>query len=572
MISNFFLVAAIGFVVVVICFESYFFYKNWKRIEIFKNIFPESSSFELNKKLDVVTSITISEPEKNVNDTLRAIIGSINSYLQHSGGGMIDYNILKETVDRHCDSLEDEINSQMPVPIYCGLAGTMSGVVCGLAGLLFSGSITGLMDDGNATMSFAANGINDLLSGVAVAMLASFCGIFLSTLNTWRFRSCREEEERKKNEFLKWIQSVLLPELPNDMAGVFNILSRSLNRFNDIFKNNSKGLGDTLDKMNVAYDKINLAYKGISTVSERQADTIEKIEKLNISRIAKANITILNELENCTGNLEQFNIYLQSVQGYTAEIENFRKRLASEGNMIVLLQEIKDSLASIHEFFDNENNEMDVIIGEHKKKIGEAVDNVNDYLGKALENLGSSSNKSVGELKNTMEGQRTQLDDYLKQEQQLLVEAANNMRVKFEEQLERVPGIAKQLEEIAKIPEQLEGVTASISQSDTELAAKIIDATNKLSDRVENSNQLLAKNVQLVLGNYKKTIEDAVSGNAMFKSAFPAWLRYVIILLLFVIAGSCCFMAYSSWKATKQQKTAVIYSLPTRDLSKWDVA
>ena len=50
------------------------------------------------------------------------------------------------------DSVENDINTLTPVPLYCGLAGTMAGVIVGLSSLLTTGSITDLLSSGSGNI------------------------------------------------------------------------------------------------------------------------------------------------------------------------------------------------------------------------------------------------------------------------------------------------------------------------------------------------------------------------------------------------------------------------------------
>ena len=185
------------------------------------------------------------------------IITSINKYLGNNSGSVIDFGLLKDAVDRHCDSVENDIATQTPIPLYWGLAGTMAGVIMGLWDLLQSNAIMTLMSSGggvidNASQS-AASGINSLLSGVAWAMLASICGILLTTVNSLLFKRCKLNEEDGKNSFFAWMQSELLPELPSDTSEALNNLVRNLNKFNNTFAQNTSNLGNTLNAVNQSY-------------------------------------------------------------------------------------------------------------------------------------------------------------------------------------------------------------------------------------------------------------------------------------------------------------------------------
>ena len=183
----------VGIIVfIVIAFQVSFFWKNLKRMHTFRDIFSAPSSWAVQINED---GQTVSGINGEGNSVFKLIKDNINDYLGNSQGSVIDYNILKDAVDRNCETIEDEINAQMPVPLYCGLAGTMAGVIVGLFSLLSEDSISNLMTSGSKSvesatlaMNGAASGINDLLAGVALAMVASILGIVLTTVNSVLFK------------------------------------------------------------------------------------------------------------------------------------------------------------------------------------------------------------------------------------------------------------------------------------------------------------------------------------------------------------------------------------------------
>lgn len=177
-------------VLCIIALQFYFFRKNLKRMHQFRDIFNGKESWELIR--DDASGFV-----KGIyglgNEIFESISVSINKYLNNSVGSVIDYNLLKDAVDRHCETVEDDISTQTPVPLYCGLAGTMLGVIIGLGSLLFTHSITSLMTNVSSQQSAfysAADGISDLLTGVAWAMVASIFGIGLTTVNSLLFKKC----------------------------------------------------------------------------------------------------------------------------------------------------------------------------------------------------------------------------------------------------------------------------------------------------------------------------------------------------------------------------------------------
>lgn len=526
----------VGFIVVlVIFFQVLSFWKNLKRMGTFSRIFEESSSWGIQTSN---YGQTVAGIRGEGNSVFYQIKDNINDYLGNSQGSVIDYNILKDSVDRNCESIEDEINAQMPVPLYCGLAGTMAGVIVGLFSLLFEDSISNLMVSGGksvqaatAAMNGAANGINDLLAGVAMAMIASILGIILTTTNSILFKQFKRQEEIGKNKFLSWMQSVLLPKLPNDISDAFSRLVANLNKFNGTFKENTQGLGRTLSKINDAYSI--------------QADIVESIQKMDVAKMATANVKVLKALNESTEKLEQFNYYLNSIKGYTAEIESFRKQLNSEYDMICLLKEMRDTLGGIKDFFKEELGQID----SRKAAIGKSIDNVDTYITESLEKLNKSSVTSVDGLKTHIDQQAEELEKFLEQEKQMLQNMSQEVRVEFEKQISQIPNLSKRLEDITKLPAQLDKLSDGIAESNRKLVSGITQA-----------NQNMTNDIKHVL----KKMDYSASGNGnggVSKVVMPLWMKVAVVTLLFVIAGATVantWMTYSDSisETSKQQLDA----------------
>ena len=513
----------VGIIVfIVIAFQVSFFWKNLKRMHTFRDIFSSPSSWAVQINED---GQTVSGINGEGNSVFKLIKDNINDYLGNSQGSVIDYNILKDAVDRNCETIEDEINAQMPVPLYCGLAGTMAGVIVGLFSLLSEDSISSLMTSGSKSvesatlaMNGAASGINDLLAGVALAMVASILGIVLTTVNSVLFKRFKRQEEEGKNKFLSWVQSILLPELPNDISDSFSMFVDNLNRFNDTFRENTRGLGHTLEQINGAYST--------------QADIIKTIQQMNVTRMATANVKVLNALSDCTDKLEQFNVYLNSIQGYTNEIEAFRQQLSSEANMVYLLMEMKDTLASIKNFFRTELGEID----QRKQAIRNSVDNVDTYVNEALEKLKSSSVTSVDDLKKAIDDQSEGLKKFLDQEKQMLQDMSQEVRNEFDRQISQIPNLAKRLEDITKVPSQLESLSGSIAESNRKLVNGITQANQNMTNEIKHALKSL-------------DYSSSGKGGGSAKIFIPMWMKVAVIALLTIIAGASVANSWISYSA-----------------------
>ena len=242
------MIASIAVVILVVVFQLMKFRQNRKRIDLFSNIFA-GQDYELNyDNNDMVVGILGSG-----NQIFDDIKNSINGYLRENKGTEVDFQLLKDSVDRHCDMIEDEINSQMPSPLYFGLAGTMTGAIIGLFALVFGGSILELMAGTSSTSIGAANNINDLLWGVAIAMVASAIGIILTSLNTIYFKDKKLKEETEKNRFLAWMQSKVLSAIPSGVSQQMRALVNQLATFNHNFKSNTDAINTTLVRAKQVY-------------------------------------------------------------------------------------------------------------------------------------------------------------------------------------------------------------------------------------------------------------------------------------------------------------------------------
>jgi len=477
----------------VILIQIIFFIQNRARMCEFRNIFKENQSWTL--LYDTETNFVNGISGKG-NKVFDAIVHSINKYLGSSSGSVIDYGVLKDAIDRHCDTVENDISVQTPIPLYCGLAGTMAGVIIGLWDLLDSQAILTLMGSGTANINnaseSAANGINDLLLGVAWAMAASICGIVLTTLNSVLFKRCKLEEESGKNSFLAWMQSKLLPELPSDTSEALSKLVKNLNKFNNTFANNTDNLGKALAQVNESY--------------AIQAEVIKAVHDMDVMKMAKVNISVLRELKECTDKLEDFNLYLSEIKGYTDSIHKFESLFNSEAKRLHILEEIRD-------FFNR-----------HKGEIAKATGDADVALRDSLKAIKESTSTNMVELNAKFVEQSENFKDIIKEEQATFERISKEIATQFETQLGRLPLLNQQLEEIATIPKQLDI-----------LVEKIEESNKILSEKVTETMQHTISQIQPKIIEKK---EDKSESPIVIQS-MPNWMRISGWCALVIIALAC---------------------------------
>ena len=474
-------------VVIIILAQIYFFRKNIERMNEYKGIFEKKASWGI--KHDLETGF-VSGIRGDGNAVFESIKDSINKYLGNNSGSVIDFQLLKDAVDRHCDSVENDVNTLTPIPLYCGLAGTMAGVIVGLTSLLYTGSITALLSSGSSNFGAAANGVNDLLSGVAWAMLASICGIIFTTWGSILFKSRKIQGEGGKNTFLAWLQAELLPELPSDTSDALNRLVKNLNKFNDTFAGNTTDLRGALREVNQSY--------------RIQADIIKAVHDMDVMKMAKANVQVLKELKECTDKLEQFNAYLDDIHGYTDAIHTFTSQFESEANRLHVLEEIK------------------VFFERHKAVISKDTADVDIALRKALSTLKESASTNSSELNKTLIEQAEAFKDNIKQEREAFEEVSNDIKTKFSAEINHFPQLEKKLSEISVIPSKLDN----------------------LIDRMEKSNAALASNVtktmeQTSMELVKVNSEGGSSAPSSPVGGFPSWMKWSIVASAVIIAVAC---------------------------------
>ncbi len=494
----------------IVSLQIFFFLKNLQRMKEFKDIFKEADSWNIlyDEESHFVSSIA-----GKGNETFQAIKFSINKYLRSHTGSVVDFNLLKDAVDRHCDSVEEDINTQTPVPLYCGLAGTMIGVIIGLSSLLYTNSITSLLGGNKAKnnteivqqtkdseteadehISQAADGVNDLLTGVAWAMLASILGIGLTTANSLFFKKYKLEEESGKNDFYAWMQSQLLPELPSDTSDILQKLVSNLNRFNNVFSKNTKELGSTLSEVNRSY--------------EIQADIIGYLQEMDIERVSAANILVLKELQGCTNELKEFQTYLKSVQGYTTSIQKFTELFNSESERLHILEDIK------------------TVFQGNKDLIAKDLTSSQDLLKESMTQMRCVTEDSVEELRKALTNEMDNFDKLNKQ-----------LESKFTEQLEKMPKLYESLNSISKIPSKLE-----------DLAQQLI----KGNERTASAREYKMDSFLSEISQHTNTETSYHPSRRM-----PLWQKMAIGTTLFIICFSGLFTSFMVYKTYELQNVGM---------------
>ena len=376
------LIVAIVAVIIVIISQLVAFGNLYERIGKLKSLFPNIKQLALE-----VTPITI-EDETTTNVTLISLkdvkptkefslmVSRTNDYLRKNVGTSADFGILKGICDRQLESMEDEIQSSLNIPLYIGLAGTFIGIICGLGGLIGDSKISDL---------------DHLFWGIMAAMIASLVGLILTISNNAAYRNASVLVDTQKEDYYDFIRKRLMPVLSSSMASSLNSLKSVLGHFVDKFGRNLNAYTDSAELLN---DNL-----------EKQHLVLEEINKLNLTQVANKTAEIFLTLKNSAESLEAFKNYQgqlnATVQGINDAAGKINSLLASfsdfnAGLSIVvrnqnrtdeLLQNFKEAIETHFptgsEGRDVWRNEFDLLVSDAK----EVSDNLSSQLTKSTEHI-----------------------------------------------------------------------------------------------------------------------------------------------------------------------------------------
>ena len=390
------------------------------------------------------TIVKVSEvvvDDKETSSLLRDVIKTINNYLKKNKGGAADFHLIKDIVERHTDSLDEEINHKLPVPIYLGLMGTVLGIIIGLFSLRFQ------FDPSTNSLNgeLFVNSVSGLIQGVKLAMICSFVGLLLTTfLSSWRYMGAKSALETQKNAFYDFIQTRLLPQMTKDAASTILAMQANLERFNTSFESNIRDFGGIMDEIHTAFDS--------------QVQLQRELRRMDLTQVANLNANVLVQLRESMGEFERFTRYLSQMNSFvrstarlTDSINDQLQRTQAVETVVNALQENiqKNQLVmeKLREFLErvNEHQAITTAAGEIDSAMTQAIEQLKSHTEEEINSIRTHTTEATEDLRNlvTSEGGRLRSLDKLENLDQLdrLVSAINNMKEdnsKFAEECDAV--------------------------------------------------------------------------------------------------------------------------------------
>lgn len=460
-------------ILIIICFQLYSYGDTVKKIKRYRNIFPKSVSSYSLKELtireekeiiedqedddlplpfdedsEIEEGVTVSQVHiDEASPTLLEVEHSLNMYLQKNKGAASDFHIMKDVVERYCDADEEGITTQQPIPLYLGLMGTMVGII---VGVIYIAATNGFSGDG------ITKSVTELMTCVAIAMSASLIGVYCTTRISWKSKDAFSKVESDKNKFYSWLQTELLPTLSGNTVNALYLLQQNLTKFNTTFQSNITGLNKALGQ--------------IKDTSSEQVELINLLQDIDIRRVAQANVTVLHELKDCTGELSRFNQYMHSVSDYLNAVNSLNTNINEHLNRTAAIERMGA-------FFEQEINQVTT----REKYINEVVANVDSTLKDTFNALSDSTKSGVTELRNNSAAEFDKVSQTLTAQQQEFKTALDTQREEFAQALRA---------EREAFVEYLRGQKDNLSAKSEEIT-QIVDRIRDLAETKTAMNSLL---------------------------------------------------------------------------------
>lgn len=484
----------------IVIWQFYSFFSNKNKLTIFNDIFPEDNSkFQLIE--DSTTKHVLGVTAEHNNDILEVIISSLNNYLVNNKGAVSDFHLMKDIVDRNCDAKEEEIQTQIPIPLYLGLTGTMLGILIGVGFLVFGGGLNELLNSGSGN---GAKGIETLLGGVALAMFSSIIGILLTTFGSYISRNAKANIEKNKNTFLSWIQAELLPNISTNTSSALVRMTKNLSSFNNTFAQNTQDLRVTLSKVNDSY--------------QRQVELMQVISRLRIGDIATANIEVYEKLKNSTNEIGVFAEYLNKANKYIADIQFLTQKLD-------VYEKRTQVIENAGRFF-----------AKNEKWLAENFDIANLEVKAALERFNGNTSDSLKKLQESLSGQILNFDNVMQQQQKKLEEALKittdivtesftNIQQTFEKAItDQQQALIGKLHETTKLVEELKNLT------------HIKEGIKDFKEAIHKQNAEIEKLAKEIRELARVKTDGGIIRQEM---TFPKWVKYLTIISSTLLAVAC---------------------------------
>ena len=238
-----------------------------KNDDSFKNFISSPKDDEIDQLDEDLLEVSQIRVTGDVDKSFREMIIKTNAYLCKNAGTTAELSIMTDICEHQLDTMEEEVQNSLNVPLFLGLAGTFTGIILGLIGIDFKE----IFGTGNAANLI---GLQHLLYGVVVAMCASLMGLGLTVYNSAiSFKTAVTKSGAAKDDYFDFLRRELVPTLSNSMSQSLNSLKGVLGHFVDKFGRNLDAYADSATMLNDNLEKQHLVLVEINKLSMTETAT-----------------------------------------------------------------------------------------------------------------------------------------------------------------------------------------------------------------------------------------------------------------------------------------------------------
>lgn len=349
--------------------------------------------------MENIKNYSILKADNSANGLTKEIVNTINGYLTKNKGNAADFHLIKDIVDRHLDTVDEEINHMLPVPLYLGLAATMVGIIFGLLSL-----------DGEVSSETFVNSIGHLIDSIKYAMTCSLIGLLMTTyLSAVKYRQAKSKMEQQKNQFLNFIQMELLPHLNEDAVATLINMQANLKLFNDKFEHNIEGFSSIMKDVHTAFDS--------------QVQLVQQMKRMDMVQMANFNKDVLVQLNSSMTEFEKFTKYLHQMNSFVAATTQLTNSVNSQLDRTHSVEQFTNSLQqninrnnavmAMLESFLIRVDENKAILTASKAldtAVAETMDEVKNHIKLQIEEIKNYTSTATADLEVLMQKERGHLD------------------------------------------------------------------------------------------------------------------------------------------------------------------
>lgn len=436
---------------------------------------------------DDVIKLALVETEGK-NEIISKIKKTINTYLINNYGAAVNFSIIKDIIDREVEVKDEEITQTITIPLYLGLAATMVGIILGLF------SMPNLNGDG------FSEGVNALINGVKVAMIASLSGLFFTTLLSSKFyKNAKSKVLNEKNEQLSYLQAKLLPELVKAEDTGVSGLKASLDRFARVATTIS--------------DNVLIAANQTGENLVLQQEVMDKVENMKVLKVSKWNLELFEKLDVNMEAFNKFSTYLSNMEKISSNLLEFAARTSSIDQVVKGIDTTLSDSKQLTQFLSAHFDKIEDAGNAALKAVGIAESHFED----AIESLKTRTDEMINQLYKSAGNHETKLEDIYKEIKENLNNITSEYISSFSEAYSNSIPKFEQLDNLSLLPEIKEEfvLKAADFQNESGLRSEtLINIANELNASLKSvQNKLNSQTIISKLESIDERIKRGTSKN-----------------------------------------------------------